>query len=207
VSAALRAVLAAVLLLAPAAAAAPGEIPAEARAREARLLARASPAVKAWVRDEGRRQAKAGVSSEGAVQAAVRARFSSLGALSDGDIMAIAFLVMMEAARSAQEDLKAIMAQVKSANAAKARQRAALQQAADAKPSPYAATSTIAATRPSAAPREALTSGRSAGSDLSQMDQLRLQRAMERHARAVQTLSNILKALADTQSAIISNLK
>jgi hypothetical protein len=39
------------------------------------------------------------------------------------------------------------------------------------------------------------------------MDQLRLQQAMERHARAVQTLSNILKALADTQSAIISNLK
>ena len=37
----------------------------------------------------------------------------------DGHIMALAFIVMMESARSAQEDLKAIMQHVKAVNAAK----------------------------------------------------------------------------------------
>lgn len=33
----------------------------------------------------------------------------NLGAMADGDIMALAFIVMMEAAKSAREDLKAMM--------------------------------------------------------------------------------------------------
>jgi len=41
----------------------------------------------------------------------------------DGDIMAMAFIVMMEAAKSAREDLKAIMNQVKAINKAKAAMR------------------------------------------------------------------------------------
>jgi putative addiction module CopG family antidote len=40
--------------------------------------------------------------------------------LASGDIEAMAFIVMMEAAKSAREDLKSIMAQVKAINAAKA---------------------------------------------------------------------------------------
>jgi hypothetical protein len=42
-----------------------------------------------------------------------------LGSMNGGDIEALAFLVLMAAAKSAQEDLKAIMAQVKAINAAK----------------------------------------------------------------------------------------
>ena len=41
------------------------------------------------------------------------------GGAGDGDIMALAFFVLMEAARSAREDLKAIMDEVKAINAAK----------------------------------------------------------------------------------------
>jgi hypothetical protein len=40
----------------------------------------------------------------------------NLGAMADGDIMALAFIVMMEAAKSAREDLKAIMEGVKAIN-------------------------------------------------------------------------------------------
>jgi hypothetical protein len=40
----------------------------------------------------------------------------NLGAMADGDIMAMAFIVMMEAAKSAREDLKAIMDGVKAIN-------------------------------------------------------------------------------------------
>ena len=43
-----------------------------------------------------------------------------LGDLNGGDIEALAFLVLMQAAKSAQEDLKAIMAHVKAINNAKA---------------------------------------------------------------------------------------
>jgi hypothetical protein len=45
--------------------------------------------------------------------------YANLGALGDGDIMALTVIVMMEAAKSAREDLKAIMDGVKAINAAK----------------------------------------------------------------------------------------
>src|SRR5262249_13040292 len=54
--------------------------------------------------------------------------FNVLGSIGDQDIEAIAFIVMMEAARSAQEDLRAIMAGVKAINNAKAKQRQLLDQ-------------------------------------------------------------------------------
>ena len=42
--------------------------------------------------------------------------YPNLGSLGDADIMALAFIVMMEASKSAQEDLKAIMDGVKAIN-------------------------------------------------------------------------------------------
>ena len=52
----------------------------------------------------------------------------NLGGLGDGEIAAMAFLVLIEAAKSAREDLKAIMEEVKAINAAKQRQRELLAQ-------------------------------------------------------------------------------
>ena len=49
--------------------------------------------------------------------------YAILGSMPDGDIEALAFLVLMQAAKSAQEDLKSIMANVKALNNAKARKR------------------------------------------------------------------------------------
>jgi hypothetical protein len=46
-------------------------------------------------------------------------QYKNLGNLADADIMAIAFLVMMDAAKSAQEDLKSIMDGVKAINSGK----------------------------------------------------------------------------------------
>ena len=59
---------------------------------------------------------------------AAAATYHNLGTLDGQDIEALAFIVMMEAAKSAQEDLKAIMAQVKAINNAKQRHRQLLQQ-------------------------------------------------------------------------------
>jgi hypothetical protein len=44
-------------------------------------------------------------------------------------------------------------------------------------------------------------------SDMGELDQLRLQQYMERRAKFYETLSNILKKIADTQQSIIQNLK
>jgi hypothetical protein len=51
-----------------------------------------------------------------------------LGNISNADIEALCFLVLMQAAKSAQEDLKAIMAQVKAINDAKEKQRELLAE-------------------------------------------------------------------------------
>src|SRR5687767_2076780 len=50
-----------------------------------------------------------------------------LGSMNGQDVEAMCFLVLMQAAKSAQEDLKAIMAQVKAINDAKAETREQLQ--------------------------------------------------------------------------------
>ena len=48
-----------------------------------------------------------------------KAGFGLLGDMSNGDIMALAFLVLMEAAKGAEEDLKALMDKVRADNSAK----------------------------------------------------------------------------------------
>ena len=59
----------------------------------------------------------------GRARQAVRSDFAVLGGLPEGDIEALAFLVMMRAAESVQEDLKAIMKGVKDANEEKEKLR------------------------------------------------------------------------------------
>lgn len=54
--------------------------------------------------------------------------YGALGNLNGQDIEAIAFLVLMQASKSAQEDLKAIMAKVKSINNQKTQQRELLSK-------------------------------------------------------------------------------
>jgi hypothetical protein len=54
--------------------------------------------------------------------------WSVLGDLNGGDIEAVAFLVLMQAAKNVQEDLKAIMAQVKAINNAKAAIRSVMEK-------------------------------------------------------------------------------
>jgi hypothetical protein len=56
------------------------------------------------------------------------ATWAVLGSMNGSDVMAIAFLVLMQAAKSAQEDLKSIMADVKDINDAKAKLRGLLQK-------------------------------------------------------------------------------
>jgi hypothetical protein len=59
-------------------------------------------------------------------------RFRNRGFIGDTDIEALVFLVLLEASKSAERDLKAIMAKLKSINAAKKRKRRELAATAAA---------------------------------------------------------------------------
>lgn len=161
--------------------------------------------------------------------------YAVLGNINNADIEALAFLVLMQAARSAQEDLKAIMAKVKAINHAKSKQRELLQEA-QKKSSSYSskrydslkhANDRIQALSKGQNPdavkfvttRMAPTNADMDGlvgqikndldsiSEMSEMESLRLQMAMDRLSKMMSTLANILKKIRGTQDAIIDNLK
>jgi hypothetical protein len=108
--------------------------------------------------------------------AEVRGGFQGLGNLSNEDIEAIAFLVMMQATQDAQSDLKNMMDGIKKANQQKQSQRAARNQ-------------------------------KDAVSELSEEESLRLQMAMDRQSKFMETLSNVEKKMAQTQNSVVQNLK
>ncbi len=220
----LVAATAALMITTQAASSAP-EIPAEAAAKESQLLAKIGPQTRAWVRQEAARQAARGTPSEAGAVQAVRAN-PALGKLGDGDILSLAFLVLMEAAKSAREDLKAIMDGVKRINDAKATARRPVARGGDAE-APRVASSPAAVAGPrsaSSAPRAALEPrplprsqfdaqlGRArndvdALNEMGEMESLRLQMAMVRRSKMMATLSNVLKKMSDTAAGITQNLK
>lgn len=144
--------------------------------------------------------------------------------LSELDIEALCFIVLMEAAKSAQEDLRAIMAEVKAINEAKQTQRELLTTMQDIRDDgcgpdegesddgdaeyedgdddPCASRLQALSNRIDEI-RDQLDSLNEAG----EVQQLRLQIIMERRAKAYETLSNLLKKMSDTASTIVANLK
>lgn len=155
--------------------------------------------------------------------------YGLLGGLSGQDIEAIAFLVMMQASKSAQEDLKSIMAQVKGINDQKEKLREAEtalkdqgryisrvqldsfklllgDQASTLRVKPVSSRMAV-----SPAEREEL--GNNLRDDFDsigergEMLSLRMQQLMTHRSQFMNTLSNLLKKFARTQDNIISNLK
>jgi hypothetical protein len=91
---------------------------------------RFSPQVRAWASMRAAGLARVGEIPDAEEMPGYlrKAGFGILGDMNDGDIMALAFIVMMEAAKSAQEDLKSIMAKVKAINNAKQKSRELLSK-------------------------------------------------------------------------------
>jgi hypothetical protein len=156
--------------------------------------------------------------------------------MNSADIEALAFLVLMEAAKSAREDLKSIMDKVKEINEAKDRlgkSREALRAAATApgKRAPCVVADCGAARR-DLAHAQALLGGKSvyaippspnkagalkaaeqmnktldALSKMGELDLLNLQKAMEKKSALESLLSNMLKTFQQTARGITQNLK
>ena len=176
--------------------------------------------------------------------------WAALGELSGGDIEALAFIVMMEATKSAEEDLKEIMAHVKAINNAKQAQRQLMSKInrdistnlgqQDCEPpldfskgmgSERAYHRVLVHHPDPASPgslkriptnlwqgkidclwqlesiRDDLQGKLDGMSEMSEMTSLRLQMMMDRRSKFINTLSNIMKKLSDTQDSIIQNLK
>jgi len=128
----------------------------------------------------------------------------------EGDIEAIAFLVMMEASHSAQDDLRAVMEQVKAITAQKNKAREALKLRPDRGLDRLSVTSVISAVATKAemsAVVDQMKADLDAMSELGETESLRLQMAMDRMSKMMSTLSNILKKISCTASQITQNLK
>ncbi len=162
--------------------------------------------------------------------------YGLLGNLNGQDIEAIAFLVLMQASKSAQEDLKAIMAQVKALNEQKAKQRELLSKMKQQKsmtaihldsfyllsnrtialqqgrnPESIKLVRSTRAKQVSKTDLDAmvikLKGDLDSMSEMGEMESLRLQMLMDRKSKMMSTLSNLLKKIHDTQQSIIQNLK
>ena len=181
------------------------QMPEQAKVIHARLAPALKPAVREWVSAEAKKISRIPNASELTVKADIRTRFAGQP-LGGGDVEALAFLVMMEATKEANEDLKAVMAETKSANEKKAAQRQAAAHAANSKlvvaniKVRPGVTAVKSADTTSAAKTDSL-------GEMSEEQQLRLQMAMDRRTKAMETLSNLLNKMSDTQSNIVSNLK
>jgi hypothetical protein len=199
--------------------------------RHDRQMAALAPSLRAWVSARSRVAVDSGVAPEPALLAReVRARLAGQD-FSTMDVDALVQLVMMESARQADADLREMTAQMKANNQRKAEMRelTKARRAAVATAAPPTATASPEAQaicvdppcRPqltSAQPQIDLAKQPTADSarpimptdsvsEMSEMESLRLQMAMDRMSKLMSTLSNVLKKTSDTNSAITSNLK
>lgn len=154
--------------------------------------------------------------------------YAVLENLNGADIEAMCFLVLMQAAKSAQEDLKAIMNKVQSINNQKKQIRDALAttQKRDIVISrvqldsftfllikkPVSTNTPASKTKPVSKMEldnlaSTLKNDLDSMSEMGEMESLRLQMIMERLSKMNSTLSNLLKKISNTTEQITQNLK
>jgi hypothetical protein len=125
------------------------------------------------------------------------------------DIEDMAFIVLMDASKSAQEDLSEIMESLKAIDTAKSD----LHLSSASKPSQSLDTESMLELMLTVYGKDlqdemdALQDALDAESELSEEDSLRLQMALDRMSKMMSMLSNLLKKISDTSSGIIQNLK
>jgi hypothetical protein len=211
--------------------------PAVDLSRHEPQMATLSPSLRAWVISQARASLDGDAGPDPQVIAGnARARLEGQD-FSDGDIESLVQRVMMESVRQADADLRDAMEQVRAANERKARMREAaaaqnearkgLSEAARAeysRPESKAVcvdppcqfevitkqprldqAKIVAPVGPGGSPVAAADPD--SMSEMTEMEQMRMQMAMDRKSKAMQALSNLLKKSSDTAATITSNLK
>lgn len=200
-------------------------------------MAMLSPSLRAWVITQARTTLDSAGSPDPEIIAGnARARLEGQD-FSGADIDSLVQLVMTESVRQADADLRDTMAQMREANARKARMRdmAAAQREAKkglsdearagysrpeskavcvdppcqflrmAVPPPLDQAKIVVPQGPGGSPDA--EPAPDSMSEMNEMDQMRMQMAMDRKSKAMQALSNLLKKSSDTAATITSNLK
>lgn len=111
-------------------------------------------------------------------------REASLG---ENDINTLTIFVLAEAAKSTDNEINSLTNKVAKIN----QQKASLRQTANAEEKT----------------KETLKNKLDSLNEMGEMESLRLQMAMDRMSKMMQTLSNLLKKTSDTASSIVQNLK
>lgn len=124
-----------------------------------------------------------------------------------GDIEALAFLVLMEASKSAQDDLKAIMDGVKAINGAKSKLPGSRDPHGSLDVDGIVQLMLTVYGMSLDAELDSIQRDLDSTNELGEMESLRLQMVMDRMSKMMSTLSNLLKKISDTNSAIAQNLK
>lgn len=201
-----------------------------------RAMREINPKYSSWIRSVAP-QVNEKKMTEADVSQMVANQWNVLGNLNGQDIEAIAFLVLMQAAKSAQEDLKAIMANVKSINNQKASQREMLSKMQQQRSTTNAQLDsfkfiqnrtialqkgadpdTVKFVRSNARLKavskteidsmvDRMKNDLDSMSEMGEMESLRLQMAMDRMSKMMSTLSNLLKKISDSVQSITQNLK
>ena len=218
-------------------------VPPEITRRYTILSAKVQPSAKSWIQQRALLESQKNTLDVAALKADAKSRFQGPHLnLADADIEAIAFIVLMEATRSSQEDLEKIMAETKAINNTKQALRDTLSEvgrdiAAPNKPTPSAPCNTplcrslparlsqIEAQAPASptvrrlqvhpnptfadlnAVQNDLKSRLDSMNEMSEMDSMRLQMAMDRRSKFLEALSNLMKKISDTSDSVVQNMK
>lgn len=188
--------------------------PAGAEAREATIKAKLSANAQAWLKQEATKEVKSHTVSQSTATQAASAGASS-GSLQNVPIEDLAFIVLMNAARSADDDLRDQINAAKQINDQKKKQRENAGKQSDGKPSRSNTPKVELPRQVRTPPRNSRLSDYLASqqlpadslSELGEEQQLKLQQTMEAKEKAEQAISDMMKKFSETQSSIISNMK
>jgi hypothetical protein len=186
--------------------------PALVQRRDA-IAAKLSPSAKLKLHNIADTLGRSGAITDGTSRAAIVSAFPGVN-FSSADISALTFIVLMDAAESAQHDLQSITAGVSAINNQKDSLRKELGNANANKTSRvqkvYTPASTTLVVPPPLSSNATMTEKQKRLDDLSElseMQQLKLQMVMDQKSKLEAMLSNLLQMMHDTQKSIIQNLR
>jgi hypothetical protein len=139
----------------------------------------------------------------GARARVVDSGYLGLGAREGADLDALVYLVLMEAAKEADSDLKSLMASVRAIEKAKA----ALKEGPEAVGRAVATEKSDLRKSDADAILAAAKNGLDSLSEMGETQALRLQMAMDRLSKMMATLSNIEKSMQDTAKSLVDQMK
>lgn len=190
--------------------------PPGAEAREARLVAKMKPKTRAWLRQEATRARMSNTISEAAAAQAVRSAGPGLD-LTGLSVEDAVLVMMMMISRDTRDDMNQMLSEMDKSRSKKKAEREATQKTSTGKAvvSNQLPQKTLPRQGRPIVPRSQALDGFLASQrvsydslgDLSQEQQLRMKKVLDRHAKAESAISSAMKKSSDTEAGIIRNIR